>query len=281
MPRRTLVSTAELAAHLADWRVFDCRHDLVNPAIGAEQYAQSHLPGAAFASVDRDLSSAKTGKNGRHPLATPDAFCAWLGRQGVKRTDTIVCYDQSGGTYSSRLWWMLRWIGHDDVAVLDGGFPKWVKEGRPVTTDVPAFAATTYSGQPDDSMHVSAAWIEARIGKPELAILDARTAQRYAGIGETIDPIGGHIPGALNRFYMENVGADGCLKPAAELREAFTKLLGSTPPSSLVQQCGSGVSACVNILAMEHAGLHGSKLYPGSWSEWCANPARPMVLKGA
>ena len=281
MPRRTLVSTAELAAHLADWRVFDCRHDLVNPTIGAEQYAQAHLPGAAFASLDRDLSTAKTGKNGRHPLPTPEAFLAWLGRQGVKRTDTIVCYDQSGGTYASRLWWMLRWIGHDEVAVLDGGFPKWVKEGRPVTTEVPSFAATTFSGKPDDSMHVSATWIEARIGKPELAILDARTAQRYAGIGETIDPIGGHIPGALNRFYMENVGADGCLKPAAELREAFTKLLGTTPPSSLVQQCGSGVSACVNILAMEHAGLHGSKLYPGSWSEWCANPARPMVLKGA
>lgn len=279
MSRRTLVSTAELAAHLADWRVFDCRHDLVNPAIGAEQYAQSHLPGAAFASLDRDLSTAKTGQNGRHPLPAPEAFLAWLGRQGVKRTDTIVCYDQSGGTYSSRLWWMLRWIGHDEVAVLDGGFPKWVKEGRPVTTDVPAFAATTVSGRPDDSMHVSAAWIEARIGKPELAILDARTAQRYAGIGETIDPIGGHIPGALNRFYMENVGADGCLKPAAELREAFTKLLGATPPSSLVQQCGSGVSACVNILAMEHAGLHGSKLYPGSWSEWCADRSRPMVLK--
>lgn len=281
MPRRTLVSTAELAAHLADWRVFDCRHDLVNPSIGAEQYAQSHLPGAAFASLDRDLSTAKTGRNGRHPLPAPEAFLAWLGQQGVKRTDTIVCYDQSGGTYASRLWWMLRWIGHDDAAVLDGGFPKWVKEGRPVTTEVPSFAPTTFTGKPDDSMHVSAAWIEARIGKPGLAILDARTAQRYAGIGETIDPIGGHIPGALNRFYMENVGADGCLKPAAELREAFMKLLGSTPPSSLVQQCGSGVSACVNILAMEHAGLAGSKLYPGSWSEWCADPARPMVLKSA
>ena len=281
MARRTLVGTAELAAHLSDWRVFDCRHDLVNPSIGADQYAQSHLPGAAFANLDRDLSAPKTGTNGRHPLPRPEDFLAWLGRQGLARTDTVVCYDQSGGTYASRLWWMLRWVGHDDVAVLDGGFPKWVREGRPVTTEVPSFAPTSYAGTPDDSMHVSADWIVARLGKPGMAVLDARTAQRYAGVGETIDPIGGHIPGALNRFYMENVGADGCLKPAAELREAFTKLLGATAPSELVQQCGSGVSACVNILAMEHAGLHGSRLYPGSWSEWCADRSRPMVLKEA
>ena len=279
MPRRTLVSTAELAANLSTWRVFDCRHDLVKPDIGAEQYAQSHLPGAAFASLDRDLSSARTGSNGRHPLPAPEAFFAWLGRQGVKRSDTVVCYDQSGGTYASRLWWMLRWVGHEDVAVLDGGFPKWVRERLPVSDRVPAFAPTTYAGRADDTMHVSAAWIEARLGKPGMAILDARTAQRYAGEGETIDPIGGHIPGALNRFYMENVAADGCLKPAEELREAFTRLLGPIPPESLVQQCGSGVSACVNILAMEHAGLAGSKLYPGSWSEWCADRSRPMVLK--
>lgn len=278
MTHRTLVSTDELARH-PQWRVFDCRHDLFKTALGAEEYASAHIPGAAFASMDRDLSAA-AGPRGRHPLPEPGAFMAWLGRQGVQRTDQVVCYDASGGTYASRLWWMLRWVGHDAAAVLDGGYPKWVKEGRPTTAEVPRFPATNYAGSANDAMHVDAAFVASRLGRQDFALVDARSAERFAGKGETLDPVGGHIPGALNRFYTANHAADGTFKSAAQLREEFTALLGATPAAQVVQQCGSGVSACVNLLAMEHAGLAGSRLYAGSWSEWCLDPARP-VARGA
>ncbi len=277
MTHRTLVSTAELAHHIGEWRLFDCRHDLARPAVGAEAYAASHLPGACFASLDHDLSSPKTGTNGRHPLPSAAAFTSWLGKQGLKRGDQVVCYDAAGGTYASRLWWMLRWIGHDAVAVLDGGFPKWLSEGRPVTAEVPQFAPSDYRTTANDALQVDAAFIEARLGKPGMTVLDARTAQRFAGQGETLDPVGGHIPGALNRFHAQNLGDDGCFKAPDVLRAEFSELLGTTPASQVVQQCGSGVSACVNLLAMEHSGLAGSRLYPGSWSEWCADERRPMV----
>jgi thiosulfate/3-mercaptopyruvate sulfurtransferase len=273
---RTLVTTEALAQH-PHWRVFDCRHDLANPAIGVAAYAAGHIPGAIFANLDLDLSAPKTGRNGRHPLPDAATFVGWLGRQGLKREDQVVCYDASGGAYASRLWWMLRWVGHMEAAVLDGGFQKWVKEGRPVTTAVPSFAATSYPGKPDDSLRVNATFIEKSLGKPGVTVLDARNAQRFAGQNETIDPVAGHIPGALNRFHSENHAPDGTFKAGEKLREEFSALLGTIPPSQVVQQCGSGVSACVNLLAMEHAGLTGSRLYPGSWSEWCADPARPIA----
>jgi thiosulfate/3-mercaptopyruvate sulfurtransferase len=274
--RTTLVSTGDLAQH-PQWRAFDCRHDLMKPAIGAEEYAAGHIPGAIFANLDRDLSAPKTGTNGRHPLPDAATFVAWLGRQGLQRDDQVVCYDASGGLYAYRLWWMLRWVGHSQVAVLDGGVPKWVKEGRPTTTDVPRFTPTTYPGKADDSLHVDAGFIEKNLGKPGVTVLDARNAQRFAGQNETIDPVAGHIPGALNRFHAENHAPDGVFKSSEKLREEFSALLGAIPPSQVVQQCGSGVSACVNLLAMEHAGLPGSRLYPGSWSEWCSDPARPIA----
>lgn len=281
MSRRTLVATAELAANLDAWRVFDCRHDLVKTALGAEQYAEGHIPGAAFASVDRDLSAPKSGTNGRHPLPDPAAFLAWLGAQGLRREDQVVCYDASGGTYAARMWWMLRWIGHDTVAVLDGGYAKWVKEGRPTTTEVPRFAPTSYRGAASPAMHVDAAFIESGLGKPGMAIVDARSPQRFAGQNETIDPVGGRIPGSVNRFVTENLGPDGCFKSAEVLRAEFARLLGPTPASQVVQSCGSGIAACGNLLAMEHAGLAGSRLYAGSWSEWCADPRRPRASGGA
>jgi thiosulfate/3-mercaptopyruvate sulfurtransferase len=272
---RTLVSTADLARH-PEWRVFDCRHDLFKTAIGAEEYATGHIPGAVFASTDRDLS-AKAGPRGRHPLPEADAFIAWLGRQGLAREDQVVCYDASGGTYASRLWWMLRWVGHEAVAVLDGGYPKWIKEGRATTTEVPRHAPTTYPGKANPAMHVDVAFVESQLGKPGMAMIDARSTQRFAGEGETIDPVAGHIPGALNRFYTHNLALDGTFKPADELRAEFSALLRGIPPAQAVQSCGSGIAACVNLLAMEHAGLAGSRLYPGSWSEWCASPSRPVA----
>jgi thiosulfate/3-mercaptopyruvate sulfurtransferase len=277
MAYRTLIDTATLAKNLeAGWRIFDVRHDLADPGAGRRQYAEGHLPGASFVHLDTELSGEKTGKNGRHPLPEPDDFMATLGEWGVRPGQQIVVYDASGGTYAGRLWWMFRWMGHYSVALLDGGFPKWEKEGRPVTAEVPHFAATTYRGAPK-TMHVDATFVHANLGKPEVTVVDARAAGRYAGAGETIDPVGGHIPGALNRPFSENLAKDGTFKPADTLAKEFAQLLGNRSPKQIVHQCGSGVSACHNILAMEIAGLAGSRLYPGSWSEWCANPKRPIA----
>jgi thiosulfate/3-mercaptopyruvate sulfurtransferase len=268
-----LVSTDELAQH-PEWRVFDCRHDLADPAAGERQYAESHLPGALFAHLDRDLSAPKTGKNGRHALPEAKTFIAWLGKQGLKPTDTVVCYDGGPGAMASRLWWMLRWAGHEQAAVLDGGFAKWQREGRPVTADVPAFEALPYPGRARASMHASLAYVEKKLKRA--ALLDARAPARYRGEQEPIDPVAGRIPGAKNRYNSDNLAADGTLKAPEVLRAEFEKLLAGRNPGEVINYCGSGVAACHNALAMELAGLTGSRVYIGSWSEWSADPARPI-----
>jgi thiosulfate/3-mercaptopyruvate sulfurtransferase len=269
--KTTLVSTAELAAHLADWRIFDCRHDLAKPELGEQQYRTSHIPGALFASLDRDLSAAKNGRNGRHPLPDPKSFSQTLSRWGIQPGDQVVCYDAGPGAMAARLWWMLRWVGHDAVAVLDGGFAKWTKEGRPVTADVSAFAETRYAIRPRAEMSVASD----QVLKDRRLLVDARAPARYRGDQEPIDPVAGRIPGALNRFNMDNLQADGTLKPPAQLRREFEHVLGGRKPAEVVNYCGSGVAACHNLLAMEVAGLTGASLYAGSWSEWIADPARP------
>jgi len=269
----TLVSTAELAAHLVSWRVFDCRHDLARPELGEQQYRQAHIPGALFASLDRDLSAPKTGKNGRHPLPDAKAFGAWLGQQGLKPGEQVVCYDAANGAMAARLWWMLRWVGHDAVAVLDGGFAKWQAEGRAVSADAPKVKPTEYRVQvrPDMALEVAAIAKNPR----KRVLLDARAPARYRGEQEPIDPVAGRIPGALNRFNMDNVRGDGRFKSPEDLKRDFQQALGSKAPSEAIHYCGSGVAACHNLLAMELAGLPGGKLYAGSWSEWQADPKRP------
>ena len=274
MALTTLVSTADLAAHLGDWRIFDCRHDLMKPQLGEAQYREGHIPGAVFASLDRNLSAPKTGKNGRHPLPDPETFAAWVGRQGVKLTDQVVAYDASNGASAARLWWMLRWIGHEAVAVLDGGIAKWTKEGRPTTADVPRFASVEYPLKLNEDAAVGARMVHRRLGQQLL--IDARAPARYRGEREPIDPVAGRIPGASNRFNMENVTAEGTFKSPEELKRAFQQVLGGRAPGDVVNYCGSGVAACHNLLAMEVAGLPGAKLYAGSWSEWIADPARPQ-----
>jgi len=269
----TLVSTAELAAHLGSWRVFDCRHDLAKPELGEQEYSKAHIPGALFASLDRDLSGPKTGKNGRHPLPDAKTFGAWLGRQGLKRGDQVVCYDAANGAMAARLWWMLRWVGHDEVAVLDGGFAKWQAEGRAVTAEVPRISPTELkvAARTDMAIEVSAIAKSPR----RHALLDARAPARYRGEQEPIDPVAGRIPGALNRFNMDNVRGDGRFKSPEDLKRDFQQVLGNRAAGEVVHYCGSGVAACHNLLAMELAGLTGGKLYAGSWSEWQADPKRP------
>lgn len=269
-----LVSTAALAAN-PGWRVFDCRHDLADPEAGERQYREAHIPGARFAHLERDLSAPKSGKNGRHPLPAIADFVAWLGRQGLAPADTVVCYDAGPGAIAARLWWMLRWAGHERVAVLDGGLAKWLREGRPVSAEVALFAPTVYPGRERAEMAVDAAWVEANLGRALL--LDARSPARYRGESEPIDPVAGHIPGARNRFNSENLTAEGTFKDAPALRQAFDRLLAGRAPQEVVNYCGSGVSACHNLLAMEVAGLCGAKLYPGSWSEWITDPRRPIA----
>ncbi|HYL90162.1 MAG TPA: sulfurtransferase [Burkholderiales bacterium] len=273
MVAKTLVSTAELAANLDRWRVFDCRHELLEPQLGESQYREAHIPGAVFASLDRDLSSPKSGKNGRHPLPDPNLFGAWLGRCGVNPTDPIVCYDAANGATAARLWWLARWIGHDAVAVLDGGLAKWTAEGRPVTAEVPHPTSATHPVHLRADMSVDVEAIAKTLRQRML--LDARAPIRYRGEQEPIDPVAGRIPGALNRFNIDNVRADGQFKSAAELKAEFQRVLGNRAPGEVVHYCGSGVAACHNLLALEVAGLPGGKLYAGSWSEWIAVPARP------
>jgi thiosulfate/3-mercaptopyruvate sulfurtransferase len=274
MALTTLCSTDHLAAHLTDWRVFDCRHDLVKAELGALQYRESHIPGALFASFEHDLSAPKTGKNGRHPLPAPESFIAWLGRQGVGPEDQVVCYDAGNGSMAARLWWMLRWVGHSSVAVLDGGLAKWIKEGRPVDAVVPRPSPSTYVSKRIGTT-VDADTVSKNL--KNLFLVDARAPVRYRGEQEPIDPVAGHIPGAKNRFNMDNVLPDGTFKDKDSLRKEFLSVLGNQKPSDVVHYCGSGVSACHNLLALEIAGLPGGKLYAGSWSEWIADPARPRA----
>ena len=276
MAPTTLVSTAELSAHLDDaaWVVFDCRHDLANPDSGAQEYARSHIPGARFLHLDRDLAAPPTGKNGRHPLPDAQTFMQTLGTAGVDSSKQVIAYDAKMGVYAARLWWMLRWLGHENVAVLDGGYAKWTHEGLPVTAAVPQPAPAHFVGQPR-AISVGVDEVMRSTGQPGRILVDARSPDRYRGENETLDPAGGRIPGSLNRFFRDNLDASACFKPAADLRQAFAALLGNMPPDAVVHCCGSGVSACHNLLAMEIAGLSGSRLYPGSWSEWCSDPNRP------
>jgi thiosulfate/3-mercaptopyruvate sulfurtransferase len=277
MQERTLISVDALRALLRRGErvvLLDCGFDLVNTAAGAHAHAQGHLPGAFHADLDRDLSSAKTGRNGRHPLPTRETFANTVARWGVKPGVAVVCHDDQGGAYAARAWWMLRWIGHDDVAVLDGGKAAWVAAGGALERGVPAIdtAAPPY---PLGAASMPIVQADQLLGPTAPTIIDARSAERFRGEVEPLDPVAGHIPGARNRFHKDNLGADGRFKPAAELRAAFEGLQADA--ARVVHQCGSGVTACHNLLAMEYAGLRGSALYPGSWSEWVADPSRPVA----
>jgi thiosulfate/3-mercaptopyruvate sulfurtransferase len=276
----TLISATELAEHMDDprWVVVDCRHDLMNLNAGREGYAIAHIRGAHFADMETQLSGAKVGVDGkfrgRHPLPSREALVEYLRGIGVNDDSQVVAYDAHGGMFAARLWWLMRWMGHPAVAVLDGGMAAWQSAGLPLDGATPSAAPGNFSAKPSLVTTVDANAVLANIDTRERIVIDARAADRFRGENETIDPVGGHIPGAKNRFFKDNLQADGRFKSAEELRAAFAGL--ADDPASVIAQCGSGVTACHNLLAMEVAGLQGAALYPGSWSEWCADPARPV-----
>jgi thiosulfate/3-mercaptopyruvate sulfurtransferase len=275
----TLITTDELADRLSDpsFALFDVRHDLMQPERwGADEYQKAHIPGATFLHIDNDLSGTKNGVNGRHPLPTPEAAAALFSRVGIDSTKQVVVYDQNTGVFASRLWWMLRWLGHESVAVLDGGFAKWSREGRAVTSEPSEPTATTFVVK-NVAPTVNSVGVESSIARHTLLLVDARAPERFRGEAEPIDPVAGHIPGAVNRPASLNVTANGVFKPASALRAEYQALLGGRPSSDVVHYCGSGVTACHNVLAMQIAGMPATRLYPGSWSEWISNPDRPVA----
>lgn len=256
--------------------IVDCGFDLVDTDAGERAWREAHVAGSFYLHLDRDLSGAKTGRNGRHPLPERSAFAATLGRMGITPAMQVIALDRQGGPYAARLWWMLRWLGHEAVAVLDGGLDAWRAAGGAVDAQAPeARAAAPYPERASLAHTTAADALAAQLGRVRL--VDARAGERFRGEVEPLDKAAGHIPGALNRFFRDNLDAGGRFKPAPQLREEFEALLGRDAAARTVHQCGSGVTACHNLLAMEHAGLTGSRLYPGSWSEWSADPARPIA----
>jgi thiosulfate/3-mercaptopyruvate sulfurtransferase len=278
VPYTTLISPAELAVHLGDpaWVIVDCRHELGDVDAGERAHRAGHIAGAQFMHMDRDLSGAKTGVNGRHPLPRIADIVATFSRAGIDDSKQVIAYDQNNGMWAARLWWLLQWLGHPAAAVLDGGLDRWIAKGRSLTAEGPRVQPATFvAGLPTPT--ASAKEIVEHLHDGALTVIDARAPERYRGDVEPIDPVAGHIPGAVNRPYNANLSAQGTFKPALQLRAEFDALLDEAPPESVVHQCGSGVTACHNVLAMTVAGLPGSRLYPGSWSEWIAAPERPIA----
>lgn len=275
----TVVSTTELAQHLddPDWIVFDCRFTLTDGEAGRRAYQHGHIPGARYAHLDEDLSSPITSSTGRHPLPDPQALADRLSQWGVDGSKQVVVYDDSFGSMAVRLWWLLRWLGHDAVALLDGGLPGWMRQKLPMTAELPVIKPAQFIPRPQDAMWADAAEVDQARQDAARLVIDARPEQRFRGEQEMLDKVAGHIPGSINWTFEENIDFDGTYLPADELREAYLELLNDRPPQEVIHTCGSGVTACHNVLAMEIAGLPGSKLYPGSWSEWITDPSRPVA----
>ncbi|MCB9287070.1 MAG: sulfurtransferase [Lewinellaceae bacterium] len=275
----TLISTEGLAQHLEsrDWAVIDCRFSLADTEAGRRAYRNGHIPGARYVHLDEGLSGPVVpGKTGRHPLPNPDVAAMRFERLGIGNDVQVVAYDDSGGMIASRLWWMLRWLGHDAVAVLDGGWPRWISEGRPVETVVQEAEPRSFIPHPRPGFLVDVGFVQSIQGQPGMKLVDSRAAERYRGETEPIDPVAGHIPGALNMPNDQTVGQEGAFLSKTGLQEHFKKVLGDTDAEHTIFYCGSGVSACRNILAYKHAGLGDARLYPGSWSEWIADPEREV-----
>ena len=278
MAYTTLISTGALASHIDDpaFAIVDCRYKLDEANWGEREHGASHIPGAVYADLGRDMAGPRNGTNGRHPLPDPHTLAHTFGRLGIASGVQVVAYDQENGMYASRLWWMLRWLGHDAAAVLDGGFAKWTAEGRPTKTGAEHRKPREFVAAPRADMSVDIGQVASRLGTSEWRLVDARAPERYRGDSEPIDKTPGHIPGAANHFFQWNLDKHGLFRTPEELRARVNESLGDVSADRLVCYCGSGVTACHNLLALEHAGVKGARLYAGSWSEWSSDPSRPV-----
>jgi thiosulfate/3-mercaptopyruvate sulfurtransferase len=261
-----------------DVAIVDCRFDLAASAAGREAYLRAHIPGASFADLNQDLSVPPGKDSGRHPLPGKAQFAALLGTLGIDRAAQVIAYDQSSGVFAARFWWMLRWLGNERVAVLDGGFDAWLAFGGKVEAGAQQVAPRHYELQGEGQRPVTSQEVLAATERRDRLIVDARAAERYSGQVEPLDTVAGHIPGAINAPFTGNLGLTGQFLPAPELRRRWLQILGGTPSCKLIAMCGSGVTACHNLLALEAAGLSGASLYAGSWSEWIRDPARPIAV---
>jgi thiosulfate/3-mercaptopyruvate sulfurtransferase len=278
-PFKALISVAELAPHVADpgWLVVDCRFELGKPETGERAYAAGHIPHAIYAHLDRDLAAAVAPQTGRHPLPEPEKFAATVASWGLTPQTQVVAYDADNAAYASRLWWLLRWVGHDAVAVLDGGFKAWTAAGLPTTTEVPQRRAGHFVARPNRDMWYDAREVAERVQRADWRLLDARAPERFAGQVEPIDPVAGHVPGARNHPFASNLGSDSRFATEQELRRRFEQSQAGVADDHTIVMCGSGVTACNLLLAMEAAGKRGARLYAGSWSEWIRDPSRGVA----
>jgi thiosulfate/3-mercaptopyruvate sulfurtransferase len=281
MAYNTLVSADILHQRLnnPNWIIIDCRFSLTDTEAGAKAYGRGHIPEARYAHLDKDLSSEITAHTGRHPLPNFTVLSRKLGDWGIANHSQVVVYDDAGGPFAGRLWWLLRCLGHDHVALLDGGIKQWVKAGYKITTILPTIKTTTFRPYLNDESWMNSLQVQNNLARKSICLIDARSSERFQGEYEPIDLVAGHIPGAINRPFQLNLDASGLFLSADDMYKQFKLLIGDKAPESVVHMCGSGVTACHNLLAMEHGGLKGSKLYAGSWSEWIRNKNRAVSLK--
>jgi thiosulfate/3-mercaptopyruvate sulfurtransferase len=279
MTYTSIISTHDLADHLNDphWVIIDCRFNLAQPEWGHQSYLEQHISGAVFADLDQHLSSPKTNQSGRHPLPDLDQLAEQCSRWGIDENTQVVVYDAAGGSFAGRLWWLLRVLGHKNVAVLDGSLQKWLHENRPVASGEEIRPAAAFHAHINPALWVDAETVDRIRQNPDYVLIDARAPERYSGETEPIDAIGGHIPGAVNRFHGNNLSSEGTFLTPEVLRTQFLDLLGDVPSENAIVYCGSGVTSIHHLVAMELAGLTGARLYPGSWSEWIRDPNRPIA----
>jgi thiosulfate/3-mercaptopyruvate sulfurtransferase len=274
----TVITANQLEPHLeeANWAIFDSRYDLVQPHWGKEQYLLEHIPGSVYVHLDDNLSAPKSGTNGRHPLPGIEVITEYFSELGIDENTQVVIYDSRGGGIAARLWWMLKYLGHEAAAVLDGGFPEWERLGLPIRANHESRVPRQFVPRLKPDLKVVADEVHERRSKGSSLVLDSRAPERYRGEEEPFDPIAGRIPGAVNRFWQMNLGTDGCFRSPDILRSEFDTLIGGIAPTDTIVYCGSGVTGCHNVLSMAYAGIQGVRLYAGSWSEWSSDPNRPI-----
>ena len=275
----TVIEPAEVARHLGDprWVIVDCRFDLANPNAGYEQYRSGHIPGARYAHLNQDLSGPITPSTGRHPLPPLEEFARRLGAWGIDERSQVIAYDDAGGAIAARLWWMLHWVGHEAAAVLNGGLKAWLAAGLPLEVDERRPTPATFVARPRAEQAVTLDELVPALADRSVVLVDARSADRFAGQNETLDPVAGHVPGARNHPFMSNLDAERRFLPTHVLRERWSKTLADASADRVVTMCGSGVTACHDLLALQIAGFSGARLYPGSWSEWIRDARRPIA----